>query len=146
MPNTAVDFRSDTVTKPTKQMRAAMAAAEVGDAVFRDDPTVAALEEAACKMFGKEAALFVPTGTMGNSIAVACHTTGRGDEVILGDKSHIFIYEGGGQACLWGNHPHPVANQEDGTMLLADIEGAIRADDPHFPHTSLVCIENTQVR
>src|SRR5215475_3994693 len=112
-----VDLRSDTVTKPTPEMREAMAEAEVGDDVYRDDPTVNRLEELAAEMLGKEAAIFVPSGTMGNLIALLVHCQ-RGDETIIGDKSHIYINEAGGMAALGGIQPCPVQNQKDGTLAL----------------------------
>jgi threonine aldolase len=140
-----IDLRSDTVTHPTPAMREAMARAEVGDDVFGEDPTVNRLEAMAAEKMGKEAALFVPSGTMGNlaSILAQC---GRGDEIILGDKAHTFLYEAGGVAALGGIHPHPIANQPDGTLEFGDIEGAVRADDLHFPITRLICLENTHNR
>src|ERR1043166_8573574 len=112
-----VDLRSDTVTKPTPEMREAMAEAEVGDDVYRDDPTVNRLEELAAEMLGKEAALFVPSGTMGNLIALMVHCQ-RGDEVIVGSKSHIYLNEAGGMAALGGILLCPVPNQLDGTLAL----------------------------
>ncbi len=137
-----IDLRSDTVTHPTPAMRAAMAAAEVGDDVFGDDPTVNRLQEMAARLVGKEAALFVPSGTMGNLAAVLAHCA-RGEEVILGDKAHTYLFEAGGVAALGGVHPHPIPNQADGTLALAEVEAAIRPDDPHFPRTRLICLENT---
>ena len=137
-----IDLRSDTVTKPTPEMRQAMYEAEVGDDVYGDDPTVNELERKAAERLGKEAALFVVSGTMGNLVALLTHC-GRGDEVILGDKSHTFLYEQGGMAALGGVTPHTVPNQADGTLRIADIGGAIRPDDPHFPRTRLLCLENT---
>src|SRR5512143_1390437 len=140
-----VDLRSDTVTKPTPEMREAMAEAEVGDDVYRDDPTVNRLEVLAASMLGKEAALFVPSGTMGNLIALLVHCQ-RGDEVIIGNKNHSFLYEAGGLSALGGIHSHQLANQPDGSLALADVEAAIRPDDPHFPVSRLVCLENTHNR
>lgn len=140
-----VDLRSDTVTRPTPAMRKAMAEAEVGDDVFGDDPTVNRLEALAATRMGKEAGLFVPSGTMGNLAAVLAHC-GRGDEVILGDQAHTFVYEAGGTAALGGVHPRTVANRPDGTMELEAIEAAIRSDDVHFPTTRLICLENTHNR
>jgi len=137
-----IDLRSDTVTRPTPEMRQAMYEAEVGDDVYGEDPTVNRLEEAAAEMLGKEAALLVASGTMGNLISLLTHC-GRGDEVILGDQSHTFLFEQGGMAALGGITPFPVANQEDGTLRLHDVEAAIRRDDTHFPRTRLVCLENT---
>jgi len=140
-----VDLRSDTVTAPTPAMRAAMASAEVGDDVFGDDPTVNRLEALAAETMGKEAALFVPSGTMGNLAAVLAHC-GRGDEVILGDQCHTFNYEAGGIAALGGVHPMPVRTTPDGRLPLDSIEGAIRTDNVHFPTTRLICLENTHNR
>jgi len=137
-----IDLRSDTVTRPTPAMREAMYRAEVGDDVFGEDPTVNRLEAMAAERLGKEAALFVVSGTMGNLVALLTHC-GRGDEVILGDSSHTFLFEQGGMAALGGITPRPIPNQPDGTMRLEDIEGAIRGDNVHFPHTRLVCLENT---
>jgi threonine aldolase len=138
-----VDLRSDTVTQPTPEMREAMAEAEVGDDVFRDDPTVNRLEELAAEMLGKEAAIFVPSGTMGNLLALLVHCQ-RGDEVIVGNQSHIYVNEAGGMAALGGIQPNPVANQKDGTLRLEDILAAIRSEDVHHPITRLICLENTQ--
>jgi threonine aldolase len=138
-----IDLRSDTVTKPTPEMREAMAEAEVGDDVYRDDPTVNRLEELAASMLGKEAALFVPSGTMGNLIALLVHGQ-RGDEAIVGDKSHIYLNEAGGMSALGGIQPCPVPNQKDGTLALDDILASIRTEDVHHPITRLICLENTQ--
>jgi threonine aldolase len=137
-----VDLRSDTVTKPTPAMREAIYRAEVGDDVFGEDPTVNRLEAMAAERLGHEAALFVTSGTMGNLAALLAHC-GRGDEVILGDKSHTFRFEQGGMAALGGIMPHTVPNQADGTIRLSDIEAAVRPDDAHFPRSRLVCLENT---
>jgi threonine aldolase len=140
-----VDLRSDTVTQPTPEMRRAMAGAEVGDDVFGEDPTVNRLEALAAEVMGKEAGLFVTSGTMGNlvSILTCC---GRGDEVILGDNSHTFNYEQGGIAALGSVHPRTLRNREDGTLDLEDIEKAVRPDNVHFPRTRLIVLENTQNR
>jgi threonine aldolase len=138
-----IDLRSDTVTKPTPEMREAMAEAEVGDDVYGDDPTVNRLEEIAAGMMGKEAALFVPSGTMGNLIALLVHCQ-RGDEVIVGNQSHVYLNEAGGMAALGGIQPYPVPNQKDGTLTLDDILASIRSEDVHHPITRLVCLENTQ--
>lgn len=137
-----IDLRSDTVTQPTAEMREAMARAELGDDVFGEDPTVNRLEAMAAERLGKEAALFVVSGTMGNLTALLTHC-GRGDEVILGDKSHTFVYEQGGLAALGGIIPHTVANEIDGILCLADVKEAIRGDNIHYPRSRLVCIENT---
>ena len=138
-----IDLRSDTVTKPTPEMREAMAEAEVGDDVYGDDPTVNQLQEKAAEMLGKQASLFVPSGTMGNLIAIMTHCA-RGEEAICGDKSHIYVNEAGGMAALGGVYPHPVPNQKDGTLRLEDIRDSIQPDDSHRTVTRLVCIENTQ--
>jgi threonine aldolase len=138
-----IDLRSDTVTLPTERMRKAMAEAELGDDVYGEDPTVNRLQEMAAERLGKEAALFVPSGTMGNLAAVLSHC-GRGDEAIMGDCAHTLLYEGGGTAALGGVHPRTVPNQPDGTLLLEDIQHAIRADDPHYPKSRLLILENTQ--
>ncbi|MBN8581676.1 MAG: low-specificity L-threonine aldolase [Anaerolineae bacterium] len=143
MNNDFVDLRSDTVTKPTPEMREAMAEAEVGDDVYGDDLTVNTLQEKAADMLGKEAALFVPSGTMGNLLAILVHCA-RGEEVICGDKSHIYVNEAGGMAALGGIFPHPIPNQKDGTLRLEDIRASIQPDDSHRTITRLVCIENTQ--
>jgi threonine aldolase len=137
-----IDLRSDTVTKPTPAMREAMAKAPVGDDVYGEDPTVNRLQAMAAERLGKEAALFVPSGTMGNLASMLAHC-GRGDEVIMGDRSHTFAHEQGGLASLGGIVPHTIPNQPDGTLLLDDIEGAIRRDDPHNPRSRLVNLENT---
>ena len=137
-----IDLRSDTVTKPTPEMREAMAKAEVGDDVYGDDPTVNRLQEMAAEMTGKEAALFVPSGTMGNLAAILAHCQ-RGDEVILGRKNHTFLHEAGGISVLGGVHSCQLENQPDGSLLVSDVEAAIRSDDPHEPITRLVCLENT---
>ena len=138
-----VDLRSDTVTKPTPEMREAMAEAEVGDDVYRDDPTVNHLESLAAEMLGKEAALFVPSGTMGNLLALLVHCQ-RGDEVIVGDKSHIYLNEAGGMSALGGIQPCPIPNQNNGTLALNNILASIRTEDVHHPITRLICLENTQ--
>ena len=138
-----IDLRSDTVTKPTPEMREAMAEAEVGDDVYRDDPTVHRLEELAAQLLGKEAALFVPSGTMGNLIALLVHCQ-RGDEVIVGNQSHIYLNEAGGMAALGGIQPCAIPNQPDGTLSLEDIRASIRTEDVHHPITRLICLENTQ--
>ena len=138
-----IDLRSDTVTKPTPEMREAMAEAEVGDDVFGDDPTVNHLEELAAETLGKEVALFVPSGTMGNLIALLVHCQ-RGDEVIVGNQSHIYLNEAGGMSALGGIQPCPVKNQLDGTLAMDDILASIRTEDVHHPITRLICLENTQ--
>jgi len=138
-----IDLRSDTVTKPTPEMREAMAEAEVGDDVYGDDPTLNRLEELAASRLGKEAAVFVPSGTMGNLTALMVHCQ-RGDEAIVGNKSHIYLNEAGGISALGGIIPNPIPNQSDGTLAFDAILAAIRTDDIHHPITRLVCIENTQ--
>ena len=140
-----IDLRSDTITKPTPAMRQAMARAEVGDDVYGEDPTVNSLQEMAAKMLGKEAGLFVASGTMGNLAAILAHC-GRGDEVILGDKAHTVLFEAGGISALGGVHSRQILNQPDGTLALPDIESAIRPDDAHQPVTRLVALENTHNR
>jgi threonine aldolase len=141
-----VDLRSDTVTKPTESMRSAMANAEVDDDVLGNDPTALRLEKEVAEIAGKEAAMFVPSGTMGNLISVLVHCDERGSEVILGDDSHIHIYENGGVSSLGGVHPRTVKNEEDGTMEIGAIEAAVRSPkgDLHHPVTKLICLENTQ--
>jgi len=137
-----IDLRSDTVTRPTPEMREAMYRAEVGDDVFGDDPTVNRLEEVAAERLDKEAALFVASGTMGNLVALLTHC-GRGDEVIVGDRSHTYLFEQGGMAALGGITPRPIPNQPDGTLRCEEIESAIRDDNVHYPRTRLICLENT---
>lgn len=139
-----IDLRSDTVTKPTEAMRQAMATAEVGDDVFREDPTVKLLEAEAAEIFGKEAGLFVPSGTMGNQIAVLTHTS-RGDEVILEAEAHLFYYEVGGLGALAGVQTRTVKGDK-GVLSADQVRDAIRLSDIHFPRTSLICLENTHNR
>ncbi|XP_033750999.1 probable low-specificity L-threonine aldolase 2 [Pecten maximus] len=139
-----VDMRSDTLTKPTPSMRQAMANAEVGDDVFGEDPTVNELQKRCADLFGKEAALFVPTGTMGNLISIMTHCQGRGIEAIIGDNSHIMRYEQGGIAQFAGVMSAIIHNKPDGTVDLEELKSKIRPlDDPHQPHTKLICLENT---
>jgi threonine aldolase len=140
-----IDLRSDTVTLPTPAMREAVYRAELGDDVFGEDPTTNRLEKMAAERMGKEAALLVASGTMGNLVCTLTHCR-RGEEVILGDRSHTFLYEAGGMSTLGGIHPHTLSNQPDGTMRLEDIEGAIRGNNVHFPRTRLICLENTHNR
>ncbi|HSN74032.1 MAG TPA: low-specificity L-threonine aldolase [Anaerolineae bacterium] len=142
---TIIDLRSDTVTKPTPAMRRAMYDAEVGDDVLGDDPTVQRLEKLAAARLGKEAALFVPSGTMGNLVSLLVHC-GRGDEVILGDQAHTYVYEAGGSSAVGGIHPRPLPNRPDGTIDLALLEASIRPDDIHAPRTKLITLENTHNR
>ncbi|MHC5101202.1 MAG: GntG family PLP-dependent aldolase, partial [Planctomycetota bacterium] len=138
-----IDLRSDTVTHPTDAMYEAMRSAPLGDDVLGDDPTVIEFEQVAAERMGKEAALLVPSGTMGNLISVLVHC-GRGEEVVLGEKSHTFLYEAGGISAYGGVHPHTIPNQPDGTIEPDAIEAAIRVDNIHFPRTKLICLENTQ--
>ncbi len=140
-----IDLRSDTVTQPTPAMREAIYKAEVGDDVMGEDPTVNRLEEMAAERMGKPAALFVASGTMGNLVAMLAHCQ-RGDEVILGDLAHMFLSEAGGISALGGIHPRTLANQPDGTLQLDQIRAAIRSDNPHFPHSRLIALENTHNR
>ncbi|HLT18520.1 MAG TPA: low-specificity L-threonine aldolase [Thermomicrobiales bacterium] len=141
-----IDLRSDTVTKPTPAMRAAMAEADVGDDQYGEDPTVLELEELAAQMLGKEAALFVPSGTMGNLAALLTHC-GRGDEIIMGDESHIFWFESGGAAALGGMPFNLIPNQPDGSLPLDRVERAIRPQPRlGYPRTGVIAIENTQNR
>lgn len=138
-----VDMRSDTLTQPTERMRQALATALVGDDVYGEDPSVCELERYAAQLFGMEKALFVPTGTMGNLIAVLVHCRQRSSEALLGDRSHIFLYEQGGLAQIGGVHPRTVLNMPDGTFLLSELESKIRVPDQHFPVSSVFCVENT---
>lgn len=140
-----IDLRSDTVTHPTPTMREAMYRAEVGDDVMGEDPTVNRLQEMAAERMGKEAALFVASGTMGNLICILAQCQ-RGDEVIMGDKAHTFLFEAGGPSVLGGVHVRTVRNREDGTVDPAEVEAAVRADNVHFPRSRLVVLENTHNR
>ncbi len=137
-----IDLRSDTVTRPTPAMLAAMTAAELGDDVFGDDPSVNALQARIATLLGKEAALFVPTGTQSNLCALMAHCQ-RGDEYIVGQMAHTYRWEGGGAAVLGSIQPQPLPNQADGSILLADIEAAIKPDDAHFARSRLLTLENT---
>ena len=137
-----IDLRSDTVTRPGPEMRRVMAEAEVGDDVFRDDPTVDRLEELAAGLLGKEAGLFVSSGTQSNLCALLTHC-GRGDEYIVGQQAHTYIYEGGGAAALGGIQPQPLDLEEDGRLDLEKVERLIKPDDYHFARTRLLCLENT---
>jgi threonine aldolase len=137
-----VDLRSDTVTLPTAAMRAAMQAAPLGDDVFADDPSVNALQDKIAGLLGFEAALFVPTGTQSNLCAILSHCQ-RGDEYIVGQMQHCYRWEGGGAAVFGSVQPQPLNHQPDGTLALADIEGAIKPDDAHFARTRLLALENT---
>jgi threonine aldolase len=137
-----IDLRSDTVTQPTPEMRDAMAHAEVGDDVYGEDPTVNRLQDMAAEQVGKDAGLFVASGTMGNLIGVLAHCQ-RGDEVIVGNHNHVFLHEAGGMSVLGGVHSCQLPNQADGSLRLEDVASAIRSDDPHEPVSRLVCLENT---
>jgi threonine aldolase len=137
-----IDLRSDTVTRPTAAMRAAMLEAPLGDDVFGDDPTVNALQDKVASLLGKEAALFMPSGTQSNLSALMAHCQ-RGDEYIVGNGAHTYRYEAGGGAVLGSIQPQPIANQPDGSLALSDIEAAIKPDDAHFARTRLLCLENT---
>lgn len=137
-----IDLRSDTVTRPTAAMRDAMFAAPLGDDVFGDDPSVNALQERIAALLGKEAALFMPTGTQSNLAALMSHCQ-RGDEYLVGQMAHTYRWEGGGAAVLGSIQPQPIAHQADGSLALSDIEANIKPDDAHFARTRLLCLENT---
>lgn len=139
-----IDFRSDTVTKPTPGMRQAMMEARVGDDVFGEDPTINALQGKISSLFGMEAALFCPSGTMTNQVAIKTHTQ-PGDEVICADNAHVFVYEGGGIARNSGSQARPVQGDR-GRITAEQVMQVINPDDVHKPHTSLVCLENTANR
>ncbi|MEO1402276.1 MAG: low-specificity L-threonine aldolase [Cyanobacteria bacterium J06635_1] len=139
-----IDLRSDTITQPTPEMREAIANAEVGDDVLGDDPTVKALEDYIAKLLGKEAAVFMPSGTMTNQVALRAHTE-PGDEVILESQAHIYYYEGGGPAALSGVMCRLVQGNQ-GIFTAADLKKVLRPADVHFPKTKLVCLENTHNR
>ena len=141
-----VDLRSDTVTQPTLAMRQAMFDASLGDDVYGEDPTIDRLEALAADRLGKEAALFVPSGTMANLVCLLTHC-GRGEEAIMGDKSHTFLFEAGSSAAVGGIHPSIIPNQPDGTLDLGRIEAAIRdPDNDHYPRSRLLCLENSHNR
>ena len=140
-----MDLRSDTVTLPTPAMREAIANAELGDDVYGEDPTINRLEAMAAERVGKESALFVASGTMGNLVSVLTHC-GRGEEIIVGGHAHIFLYEAGSVSAVGGIHSRQVPNQPDATLDLAQIEAAIRPENDHFPRTKLICLENTHNR
>jgi threonine aldolase len=137
-----VDLRSDTVTQPTEGMREAMMAAPLGDDVLGDDPSVIHLEEKVADMLGFEAALFMPTGTQSNLCGILAHCQ-RGDEYIVGQKAHTYLWEGGGAAVFGSVQPQPLNHQADGSLALDDIEAAIKPDDAHFARTRLLALENT---
>jgi threonine aldolase len=145
MLNGFIDLRSDTVTQPTPEMREAMFRAELGDDVFGDDPTVHLLEEMAAAKMGKEAAVFVASGTMGNLASLLTHCR-RGEEVIVGDQAHIFRYEAGGSSALGGIAQFQIPNNPDGTLPLDRVETAIRGSDQHEARTKLIALENTHNR
>ncbi len=138
-----IDLRSDTVTRPTTAMHAAIAKAEVGDDVYGDDPTVNRLEALAAEMLGMESALFVCSGTQSNLLALLSHCE-RGDEYIVGQHAHTYKYEGGGAAVLGSIQPQPLDFEADGRLDLNKVAEAIKADDFHFARTRLLCLENTQ--
>ena len=140
-----IDLRSDTVTLPSAAMRQAMFAAELGDDVYGEDPTINRLETMAAERLGKDAAVFVPSGTMANLIALLVHC-GRGEEAIMGNMAHTFLFEAGSASAVGGIHPHTLPTQLDGSLDLADIEAAIRPDNEHYPRTRLICLENTHNR
>jgi len=137
-----VDLRSDTVTKPTAAMREAMLRAEVGDDVYGEDPSANRLQERVAHALGFEAALFVPSGTQGNLVALMSHCE-RGDEYIVGADAHTYKFEGGGAAVLGSIQPQPIPHADDGSLPLAAVEAAIKPVDPHFARTRLLCLENT---
>ena len=138
-----IDLRSDTVTRPTAAMREAMAAAEVGDDVYGEDPTVNRLEQLAASILGTEAAIFAPSGTQTNLLALLSHCA-RGDEYIVGQSAHTYRFEGGGAAVLGSIQPQPLDFERDGTLHLDKVKAAIKPDDVHFARTRLLCLENTQ--
>lgn len=140
-----VDLRSDTVTRPTPAMREAMMNAAVGDDQVGEDPTINELERRCAELMGKEAAVFVPSGIMGNLASVLAHSA-RGSEVIIGDESHLLWYEGAGFSALGGVSPRTIATSEDGILPLDRVEQAIRTPGPGYPPTALICIENTHNR
>ena len=137
-----IDLRSDTVTRPSLKMRAAMAEAEVGDDVYGEDPTVNRLEEKAARMLGKEASIFVGSGTQSNLLALLCHCE-RGDEYLVGQEAHTYKYEAGGAAVLGSIQPQPLEVESDGTLDLQRVERYVKSDDFHFARTKLLCLENT---
>lgn len=138
-----IDLRSDTVTRPTPAMREAMAEAEVGDDVYGDDPTVIRLQALAAGMLGTEAGLFLPSGTQSNLCALLSHCE-RGDEYIVGQHAHTYMYEGGGAAVFGSIQPQPLDFMPDGSLDLEQVAACIKPDDPHFAKTRLLCLENTQ--
>ncbi|MEG2041464.1 MAG: low-specificity L-threonine aldolase, partial [Hafnia sp.] len=137
-----IDLRSDTVTRPSEEMRLAMSRADVGDDVYGDDPSVNLLEQEAAELSGKEAALFLPTGTQANLVALLTHCQ-RGEEYIVGQKAHNYLFEAGGAAVLGSIQPQPIDAASDGTLPLEVVASVIKPDDVHFARTKLLCIENT---
>ena len=138
-----IDLRSDTVTQPSQKMKQFMLNAPLGDDVYGDDPSIQALEKQAADIFKKESSAFVPSGTMANLISVLSHCD-RGDEIILGNKSHIFVYEAGGISAFGGIHSHQLHNTDDGKICLSGLENAVRnPNDSHHPISKLICLENT---
>ncbi len=144
MADPVIDLRSDTVTRPTAAMRSAMASADVGDDVMGEDPTVNRLQEKTAELLGKEAALFVPSGTMANQLAIGVHI-GPGDELLCDPSAHVYVWEGGAISRLWGATARTIPT-ENGLLTRARLEGKIRPDDGHYVRTRLVCLENTQNR
>ena len=140
--NKIIDLRSDTVTIPNQEMRDAMSNASLGDDVFQEDPTVNKLEQKAAQVMGKQSAILVPSGTMGNLASILAHCE-RGTEIILGHKSHTFIFEAGGISSFGGIHSMQLQNDEDGKLKIEDIKNAVRQDNVHFPKTSAISLENT---
>ena len=137
-----IDLRSDTITRPTPAMRAAIAAADVGDDVFGDDPSINALQDKIAALLGFEAAIFAPTGTQSNLLALMSHCE-RGDEYMVGQQAHTYRWEGGGAAVLGSIQPQPLNNQPDGSIALEDIAANIKPDDAHFARSRLLTLENT---
>lgn len=137
-----IDLRSDTVTRPTSSMRDAMGSAELGDDVFGDDPTVTRLEELAAGMLGKEAGMFVPSGTQSNLCAILTHC-GRGDEYLVGQTAHAYLFEGGGGAVLGSVQPQPLEQEADGTLDFEKLAALVKPDDFHYARSRLLCLENT---
>tara|TARA_A100001037_G_scaffold274490_1_gene272243 strand:- start:67 stop:1107 length:1041 start_codon:yes stop_codon:yes gene_type:complete len=140
-----IDLRSDTVTLPSSEMLDAIKTIELGDDVFSEDPTVNRLQEKAANLMGKEEAILVPSGTMGNLASVLTHCA-RGDEIIVGDQAHTFLYEAGGISAFGGIHSRQLKNQPDGTISVDDIKNSIRQENIHFPPTTLICLESTHNR
>ena len=134
-----IDLRSDTVTLPSSEMLDAIKTIDLGDDVFSEDPTVNRLQEKAATLMGKEDAILVPSGTMGNLASILTHCA-RGDEIILGDQSHTFLYEAGGISAFGGIHSRQLKNHPDGTINLDDIKNSIREENVHFPPTTLICL------